>query len=251
VAQKKAHYYAVKAGREPGIYRTWAECQEQVTGFPGAVFRGFRVLAEAQDFLGDSAARPKPAAAEVVDPVPDSEASPDRVVIYTDGACTGNPGPGGYGVVLQNGGKRTELSGGFARTTNNRMELRACIAALQVLPRECSATLHTDSRYVASAMTKGWVTGWRSRGWRREDGPVANVDLWKQLLALCDTLDIAFEWVAGHAGNRENERCDELAVEAAAGKVLPLDEGYKPHATGEKPPKSAPEDGGQTVITFE
>ena len=251
MARKKARYHAVKVGREPGIYLTWAECQEQVTGFPGAAFKGFQTLTEAQSFLGDSAATPKSAAAEASAAVPDSEGSPDRVVVYTDGACTGNPGPGGYGVVLKNGGKRTELSGGFARTTNNRMELTACIVALQALPAGCCATLHSDSRYVASAMTKGWVTGWRSRGWRRQEGPLANADLWQQLVALCDTREVAFEWVPGHAGNRENERCDELAVEAAVGEDLPLDEGYQPPATVEKPSKAVPQESGQTVITFE
>ena len=251
MARQKARYYAVRAGRELGIYQTWPACQEQITGFPGAVFKGFRTLGEAQDFLGDGEAQPKRSAEEDGEQLPDVGVDSGRVVIYTDGACSGNPGPGGYGVVIKCRGDRRELSAGFAQTTNNRMELRACLAALEALTRRCDVTLYTDSRYVADAMTKGWVFGWRNKGWRRKEGPLANADLWKRLLDLCARHDVTFEWVLGHAGNRENERCDELAVEAASGKSLPVDEGFEPNGVTLRPAKPGPLDDLQTEIIFE
>ena len=156
-------------------------------------------------------------------------------------------------MVMKYRGNRNELSGGFAKTTNNRMELLACLAALETLTRRCQVRLYTDSRYVAEAMTKGWAVRWRSRGWRRKDGPVANVDLWKRLLDLCAKHEVTFEWVRGHTGNRENERCDELAVEAAGGKGLPADEGFESNgqALQLRPAKPGPLDDLQTEIIFE
>lgn len=155
-----------------------------------------------------------------------------EVTIYTDGACTGNPGPGGYGVVLLFNGKRKELSGGFARTTNNRMELTAAIEGLKALPRPSKVRLYSDSRYLVDAMTKGWARQWRARNWRRSGREKAlNPDLWSQLLDLTDRHEVEFIWVQGHAGNKENERCDRLSVQAAQGKRLPPDPGYETEKT--------------------
>ena len=153
--------------------------------------------------------------------------NPQKVIIYTDGACLGNPGPGGYGAVLLYNGHRKELSGGFRLTTNNRMEIMAAIVALSALKRSCAATLYTDSQYLVNALTKGWVEKWRAKGWMRNNRERAlNRDLWEQLLALCSRHKVEFLWVRGHAENRENERCDVLAREAASGQRLPPDSGY-------------------------
>ena len=150
------------------------------------------------------------------------------VIIYTDGACRGNPGPGGYGVVLLSGAHRRELSGGFRRTTNNRMEIMACIKGLEALTRKCRVILRTDSQYVAQAITQGWARGWKARGWRITGNKRAkNSDLWETLLALHGQHEVAVEWVRGHDGNQENERTDQLAVEAANRPDLPPDEVFE------------------------
>jgi len=153
----------------------------------------------------------------------------NKVIIYTDGACLGNPGPGGYGAVLLYNDHRKELSGGFRLTTNNRMEIMAAIVALTTLKRSCEVTLYTDSQYVVNALTKGWAERWRANGWKRNKKEKAlNCDLWEQLLNLCRRHKIEFVWVRGHADNRENELCDLLASEAAQGQNLPPDTGYSP-----------------------
>lgn len=152
-----------------------------------------------------------------------------EITIYTDGACQGNPGPGGYGVVLFYGGHRRELSGGYRLTTNNRMEIMAAIAGLSSLKERCAVTLYTDSQYLANAVNEGWAKRWRANGWKRNKKDRAlNPDLWERLLELCEHHDVAFVWVRGHAGNAENERCDRLSVAASQGKNLPEDEGYDP-----------------------
>lgn len=146
------------------------------------------------------------------------------VTIYTDGACSGNPGPGGYGVVLLYKGHRKELSGGFSNTTNNRMEILAAIVGLEQLKEKCSVTLYTDSQYVVNAIEQGWAKKWRANGWmRNKKEPALNADLWERLLKLCELHQVKFVWVRGHAGNPENERCDRLAVEAARQPDLPPD----------------------------
>ena len=156
-----------------------------------------------------------------------------RVVIYTDGACLGNPGPGGYGVVLHHGGHTKELSGGFQRTTNNRMELLAPIVALEALKEPCSVILYSDSEYLVKAMTLGWAKKWRANGWRLASRqPAANVDLWERLLTLADRHTVELRWVKGHAGDPDNERCDQLAMQAALTDAVRVDEGYRP-ATSE------------------
>ncbi len=151
-----------------------------------------------------------------------------KITIYTDGACSGNPGPGGYGAILQYGQKSNELSGGFRRTTNNRMELLAVIKGLEILKLPCRVTIYSDSRYIVDAVNKGWARRWRANGWRRNKKDKAvNPDLWDRLLTLLDTHDTEFRWVKGHAGNAGNERADALAVAAANSDDLAVDRGYE------------------------
>lgn len=150
------------------------------------------------------------------------------VTIYTDGACIGNPGPGGYGTVLLHGPHRKEISAGYKRTTNNRMELMAAIVGLRALKQPCQVTLYTDSQYVYNGIAKGWAKRWRANGWKRnKEEKALNADLWDELLNLCDRHHVQMTWVRGHAGNPENERCDQLAAEACRGKGLPPDTGYE------------------------
>ena len=135
------------------------------------------------------------------------------VTIYTDGACSGNPGPGGWGAILEYMGHEKELSGGEKNTTNNRMELTAVIKALQALKEPCTVELYSDSKYVIDALQKGWAVSWRKRGWIKSDKkPALNPDLWETLLDLVETHDVRYHWVKGHASNPKNNRCDELAV---------------------------------------
>lgn len=157
-------------------------------------------------------------------------AAADRVDIYTDGGAIGNPGPGGYGAIIRAEGKERELSGGYRLTTNNRMELMACIKAIAALSvQDKPIRLHSDSSYVVNGISKGWARGWRRRGWLKSDGKAAlNSDLWARLLDLIEELDISFHWVKGHAGHPLNERCDQLAVQNARKNDLPEDTGYKP-----------------------
>lgn len=136
-----------------------------------------------------------------------------NVTIYTDGACSGNPGPGGYGAILMYGSHKKELSGGDANTTNNRMELMGVITALKALNRPCQVDLYTDSQYVVNAIEKGWARKWQANGWMRNKKDKAlNPDLWQMLLDLLDVHQVSFHWVKGHAENPYNNRCDELAV---------------------------------------
>ncbi len=136
-----------------------------------------------------------------------------NVTIYTDGACSGNPGPGGYGAILMYGEHEKELSGGDSNTTNNRMELMGVITALRALKRPCQVDLYTDSQYVVNAIEKGWARKWRANGWMRNKKDKAlNPDLWQMLLELLDVHQVTFHWVKGHAENPYNNRCDELAV---------------------------------------
>ena len=136
-----------------------------------------------------------------------------QVTIYTDGACSGNPGPGGWGAILEWNGREKELSGGERETTNNRMELSGVIFALSALKEPCAVDLYTDSKYVFDAVDKGWVYAWRKNGWRKADKkPALNVDLWERLLPLLDKHSVTWHWVKGHAENEKNNRCDALAV---------------------------------------
>ena len=135
-----------------------------------------------------------------------------KVTIYTDGACSGNPGPGGWGAILMYGKNKKELSDGEMSTTNNRMELTAVISALEALKEPCYVTLYTDSQYVANAINLGWLESWKKKGWKRKGGEVKNPDLWIKLVPLLEKHKVTFEWVKGHAENEYNNRCDELAV---------------------------------------
>ena len=135
------------------------------------------------------------------------------VTIYTDGACSGNPGPGGWGAILMYGPYKKEMSGGEERTTNNRMELTGVITALEALKEPCAVELYSDSKYVIDGLQKGWAKGWRARGWIKSDKkPALNPDLWGRLLDLCDYHTVSLHWVKGHAENEYNNRCDQLAV---------------------------------------
>lgn len=139
-----------------------------------------------------------------------------EVEIFTDGACQGNPGPGGWGAILRYQQKEKEISGGNADTTNNRMELSAVIEALKILKEPCSVTLYSDSQYVCNGISKGWAKGWKKNGWRKSDkSPALNPELWDELLNLIEPHQLNVVWVKGHAGHPENERCDQLAVAAA------------------------------------
>ena len=156
----------------------------------------------------------------------------DKVTIYTDGACSGNPGPGGYGAVMQYGEHCKELSGGFSKTTNNRMELLAVIEGLQTLKRPCEVTVFSDSKYIVDAVNKGWARRWQANGWKRNRKQKAlNPDLWARLLNLLDAHDVSICWVKGHAGNPGNERADALAVSASQSADLAIDKGYEAQAS--------------------
>lgn len=145
-----------------------------------------------------------------------------QVTIYTDGACSGNPGAGGYGTVLIFGEHRKELSGGFRRTTNNRMEMMAAIVGLEALKQPCRVALYSDSKYLVDAMRQGWAKRWREKNWwRNKKERAKNPDLWARLLGLCERHQVEFFWVKGHSGHPENECCDRLAV--AAAQQLDLD----------------------------
>jgi ribonuclease HI len=158
-----------------------------------------------------------------------------EIIIYTDGSSLGNPGPGGYGVVLRFGDKLKELSGGFRMTTNNRMEILAAIKALEALKDgDFKIKLHSDSKLLCDAFNRNWLTSWRKKGWKKADKkPVLNRDLWERLVAYTDKMDVEFIWVKAHDGNPDNERCDELAKLAAETDNLQIDreyEGDNPHS---------------------
>ena len=159
-----------------------------------------------------------------------------QVTIWTDGACIGNPGPGGYAAVLLHGEHRRELTGGRRLTTNNRMELMAAIAALRALKFPCRVTIHSDARYVVDGVMNGAMRRWRDAGWRRGREPVPNADLWQELVELCERHEVDLVWVPGHAGRAENERCDRLSLCAAGAADLPADEGYERPWVPPEPP---------------
>ncbi len=147
-----------------------------------------------------------------------------KVQIYTDGASSGNPGPGGYGVVLLHNNHRKELSGGFRKTTNNRMELMAVVVGLKALKTKCKVTVYSDSKYIVDAVKKGWLDSWAGKGWvRNKKDKLSNPDLWQELYGLLKKHEVEFSWVEGHKGNIENERCDFLAVQASQKPNLPPD----------------------------
>lgn len=233
----KKKFYAVAVGNTPGIYTQWYGdngAEAQVKGVAGAVFKGFSTREAAEDFIRKNVAQ-KPSLKLKAGPQkskakPKSMTTPKdgSIVIYTDGGCLNNPGPGGFGVVIKNGKKTDEISGGYRLTTNNRMELMACIVGLGSLKKRSSVILFSDSKYVVDGITKGWAKRWQANGWMKNKREAAvNPDLWQKLLLLCEKHDVQFRWVKGHAGNEENERCDRLANTASAKKNLPIDEAYE------------------------
>lgn len=152
-----------------------------------------------------------------------------NVEIFTDGACSGNPGKGGFGAILRYNGTQKEISRGYALTTNNRMELLAAICALEALKEPCAVTLYSDSKYLVDSVKLGWIDKWRANGWmRNKSDPAKNVDLLKRLCAQTERHNVDFKWVKGHDGHAENERCDFLATTAAKGDSLCDDSGYTP-----------------------
>jgi ribonuclease HI len=224
---KKKKYYAVVNGCNPGIYTEWKGqngAQAQVIRFSGALFQGFETKKEAEEFMKQQTIEQPEIEKTEAEWLNDG-----KIIIYTDGGCINNPGPGGYGVVLKNKRKTKELSGGYRMTTNNRMELMACIVGLSALKKTSSfVILYSDSKYVVDGITKGWAKRWQSNGWMRtKTEPAINPDLWGQLLELCGKHDVRFQWVRGHAGNESNERCDELASKAASDDELLSDDIYE------------------------
>jgi len=251
----KNKFYAVVHGSKPGIYASWYGedgAEAQVKGFPNALHKGFKTLSEAEEWYSKNRDKPSSASknkrAKCFKTKPTTQVKSKsktvreltsenqteglsktrRVVIYTDGGCINNPGTGGYGVVYLRGRKRKEMSGGFRKTTNNRMELMACIVALRYLKSKRSVTIYSDSKYVVDGIDKGWANKWKVKGWKRTKTEKAeNVDLWSELLELCDKHKVKFKWVKGHVGNPENERCDNLAMRAMSKKGLPPDRNYE------------------------
>jgi ribonuclease HI len=150
-----------------------------------------------------------------------------RIQLYSDGACSGNPGPGGYGVILKYNEHEKEFSAGYKLTTNNRMELMAIIVGLESLKEKCKVDVFSDSKYIVDAVNQGWALKWEANNWKRNKKEMAkNIDLWVRLLDLLEKHDVSMNWVKGHAGHPENERCDELAVAASASPTL-IDDGAK------------------------
>lgn len=232
MAKKK--YYAVVEGRKPGIYDQWSGQQgaeAQVKGYTDARFKGFATLLDASEWYSSKTSGKEPSLyfkateSESTSGVKQQDAlKAGKVVIYTDGSAINNPGPGGYGVVLLSGKKRQEFSGGYRLTTNNRMELTACIIGLKYLKTKSKVVLYSDSKYVVDSIEKGWARRWWANRWmKNKREKVENHDLWRQLLRLCDQHEIEFVWVPGHAGNPENERCDQLSKQAANRPDLPPD----------------------------
>ncbi len=221
--------YAVKAGRETGLFTSWSECEKQVKGYQGARFKGFATAQEALAWLNDTSDKPGPArrpanqksfsgslaessAAHPADSPADETAD---YIVYTDGSCLRNPdGPGGWAAVIlkRETGALQELHEGHPSTTNNRMELSAAIGALSALEEGTSVALYTDSQYMKNAFTKRWLQNWKRNGWKTAKGTdVLNKDLWLELDRLFQNHQVTFRWVKGHAGNTYNERCDTLA----------------------------------------
>jgi ribonuclease HI len=267
----KKKYYAVARGHKTGIYDQWYGkngAEAQTNGYSGALFKKFSLKEDAISWLkahcfdtnysisGDSISGKKmtlpgfskqkqsgngkrkkskklgaPQSSEA-NKVLSEPLDENLVIIYTDGGCIGNPGPGGFGVVLKFRGCRKEISGGYRKTTNNRMELLACIEGLKALKKPCSVVIYSDSKYVVNAVEKGWARRWQSQGWMRtKTEPAENVDLWEKLLELCDKHQVEFKWVKGHAGNAENERCDQLANLSALKPNNPQDIAYETKKT--------------------
>ncbi len=227
MAKKK--FYGVAVGRVCGIFKDWATTEKQVKSFPGAKFKGFASEEAARRWLENPTFSKEENKEDGIDVVALQQKFPGEVVVYTDGGCRKNPGPGGYGVVIVEDGRLRELQGGFRLTTNNRMEVLAAIVALSEL-EECRSRirLFSDSSYLVNAVNKGWINRWIRNGWRKKDGqPVANVDLWRKLSAILARIDVVFCWVKGHEGDEGNERCDRLATDAYRTQAVIPDKGFE------------------------
>ncbi len=219
-------YYAVAAGRKTGIFTDWASARKEVAGFAGAKFKGFSSEKEAKAWL-QNPVYIKKGRTEQTSTVRHSPKN--EITIYTDGGCLNNPGPGGYGAIIEDAGKYQKLSGGYRLTTNNRMEMMAAIVALKkVVEQGRPVTLFSDSSYLVNGIRKGWAKKWRRCGWKKSDNSQAlNSDLWKELLNLIEGRAIQFHWIKGHAGNALNEQCDKLAAAAAKNNPEQIDTGYE------------------------
>jgi ribonuclease HI len=234
LGKKQKKYYAVIRGFKPGIYDTWYGddgAETQVKGFSNPIYKGFKSFGEAQkwmnSFEGNSEAVYKRTApkhlSQAIDIAIENQGA--NVIIYTDGGSLGNPGPGGFAAVIIQGEKISEISGGYRLTTNNRMELMACVSALESIKPQSAVILYSDSRYVVDAIAKGWAKRWLANSWmRNKTEPAKNSDLWQRLLDLCDQSLVDFKWIKGHANIPGNERCDQLAKQAAMSNELPPDE---------------------------
>lgn len=225
----KRKFYAVAVGRTKGVFTDWATTERQVKGFAGAKYKSFGTEKEALSWLDAPVYEKKAGKAAEYKPGPTVDVGEDDIVIYTDGGSINNPGPGGYGAVIEIHGKRQEYSGGFRLTTNNRMEMIAAIVALtEIGTTKQIIHLFSDSSYLVNGVQKGWAKKWKARSWKKSDGQEAvNIDLWQQLLGLLDSLEVTLHWVKGHAGHELNERCDRLAVAAARNAPLDIDTGYE------------------------
>ncbi|MCF7826779.1 MAG: ribonuclease HI [Candidatus Marinimicrobia bacterium] len=233
--------YAVFQGHQPGLFCSWEEASQQVKNFKGAKYKSFPDRDSAITWLRECVlAANEPVAQSIIELIktqnsqiaPASKTSTPglngKIIIHTDGGASPNPGVGAYGVVLQKGSRRKELSAGYQFTTNNRMEMMAVIVALQSLNKSSDVVLYTDSKYIVDSITKRWVYGWKKRGWKKSDGNrPENVDLWEVIIPLLEEHQVEFHWVKGHAGHAENERCDVLVGEARKNKNLLVDTGYK------------------------
>ena len=208
-------FYAIKEGRKSNVVvTTWDECKELTDGYKNAKFKSFKNEDEAWKYLGCIKEN------NIITDKNNNQHDENIVICYSDGACSGNgkiESAGGWGAVIIENGKRTEISGGMANTTNNRMELQGCIEALKFVTTPSKITLISDSQYVINGINKGWAKKWKSNNWIKSDGnPAKNPELWNELLNLIDFhKSVEFQWVKGHASNPENNRCDKLAVAAA------------------------------------
>lgn len=222
----KKKWYGVARGKKTGVYDKWfgpGGAHEQINGFKGAVYKGFFSYEEAETFVKSVGEVNRVNSHEYL------ESDDERLLVYTDGGCINNPGPGGYGAVILYEDSVKELSGGRRHTTNNRMEMMACIKALEYLEKEKREIIvHTDSGYVVNAVNKGWLNSWVRNGWKKSNGTeVLNQDLWEDIVKHLKKLNVKFKWVKGHAGIKYNERCDELANSEARKGSSEIDKGFE------------------------
>lgn len=252
MSKRNKSIYLVLKGHQPGVYTHWQGRQgakAQVEGFQGATYKGFYTSEEACNWLKSQSQQPLPPTLQqwlveqeragtdnALDSLVKNHLQNRGIVIFSDGSTLGNPGPGGYAAVILTGKTRREISSGFRFTTNNRMELMACIAALESLQPPAKVLVITDSAYVYRPIAEGWLQRWANTNWLRRDGKmIENVDLWQRLYRLCQTFRVQCHWIKGHNDTVENERCDRLALIAAQNPTLPEDPGYQmPEANNKK-----------------